>query len=268
MDINIRQIQLECLKILDIVHDICNSNNIQYSLCGGSVVGAHLYKGCLPWDDDIDIMMTRENYNHFISIAPSLLPKGFVMKNYQTGNYLLKGITKIINENTTYIEENGAISGIFLDITCYDKVPTNFLRYIDMFLVRRLWTAERGRVEGKGIKMRIRNLFYDIFLRDRRRFYMFCQKVVELLSSASHYNYSEIFGAWAQDIPFRPSIFENYSDIEFEDKRYMVVRDYIEYLQTRYNRTDFREPKEKQVPPHIVYVNFDLPYKEYIKKHQ
>ena len=65
MNSKIREIQLECLKILDITHRICVENAIQYSLCGGSVVGAHLYKGCLPWDDDIDIMMTRENYNRF-----------------------------------------------------------------------------------------------------------------------------------------------------------------------------------------------------------
>jgi hypothetical protein len=45
----------------------------------------------------------------------------------------------------------------------------------------------------------------------------------------------------------------------------MIVRDYIDYLQTRYNRTYFYEPKEKQLPPHYKYLNIDLPYKEYMR---
>jgi len=40
----------------------------------------------------------------------------------------------------------------------------------------------------------------------------------------------------------------------------------VEYLQVRYNRTDFREPKEKQVAPHIEFVDFSLPYKEYLRQ--
>ena len=65
----LRQLQLKCLEMLDVVDRICKEHNIKYSLCGGSVVGAHLYNGVLPWDDDIDLMMTRENYNQFLSIA-------------------------------------------------------------------------------------------------------------------------------------------------------------------------------------------------------
>ena len=53
--------------------------------------------------------------------------------------------------------------------------------------------------------------------------------------------------------------------IEFEGKEYMIVRDYIEYLTTRYNRTDFREPKEKQIAPHIEFFDLSLPYKKYLQ---
>lgn len=267
MEQQIRQIQLKCLEILDIVDAICKDNGICYSLCGGSVVGAHLYKGCLPWDDDIDIMMTRENYNRFITIAPSLLPQNFSMLNYQSGNYFEKGITKIVNDHTTYIESNGLVLGIFLDITVYDKVPTGVLRNIDMFLLKRSLTVMRGKIPGHSLINVLRNILLDTLLSDKRKYFMFFQKVVEFLGRTSSYTYSELFGAWAQEIPYRPSVFENYSTIEFEGRQYMIVRDYIEYLQTRYNRTDFREPKEKQIAPHIKYVDFNLPYKEYLKSH-
>lgn len=266
MDAIIRQIQLKCIEILDIVDKICKDNDIQYSLCGGSVVGAYLYKGCLPWDDDIDLMMTRENYNRFVELAPKLLPQGYAVCNYRIGNYTEKGITKIVNENTTYVENNGLTLGIFLDITVYDKVPTNWLRHIDMFLVRRSFTMMRGKIEGNSIKNRIRNFVLDAILFDKRKYFIFFQKVAECLGRTKSYTYSELFGAWAQTLSFRPSVFENYTTIEFEGKQYMIVRDYIEYLQVRYNRTDFREPKEKQVAPHIAFVDFNLPYKEFLSQ--
>lgn len=79
MESELRQLQLKCLEILDIVVKICTEHNIKYSLCGGSVVGAHLYKGFLPWDDDIDIMMTRENYNQFLVIAEKCLPEPYTI---------------------------------------------------------------------------------------------------------------------------------------------------------------------------------------------
>ena len=60
-------------------------------------------------------------------------------------------------------------------------------------------------------------------------------------------------------------IFENYAEIDFEGKKYMIVRDYVKYLETRYDRTDFREPKEKQVAPHYKYVDLSMPYKKYIE---
>ena len=85
MESELRQLQLKCLEILDIVVKICTEHDIKYSLCGGSVVGAHLYKGFLPWDDDIDIMMTRDNYNHFITIAENSLPDNYIIINYQNG---------------------------------------------------------------------------------------------------------------------------------------------------------------------------------------
>ena len=96
----------------------------------------------------------------------------------------------------------------------------------------------------------------------------FAQRIIELIAKySSRYTYRELFGCFyhINMIPYNPSIFEHYSSIEFEGRTVMIVRDYIEYLQTRYNRTDFREPEEMQVPTHYKYVNFDLPYKEYLR---
>lgn len=268
----IRQLQLKCLEILDIVIKICQEHHINYSLCGGSVVGAHLYKGFLPWDDDIDLMMTRDNYNRFIEIAEDHLPKGFAICNYQNGKDTF-GInyTKIINENTTFVQKNGKVTGIFLDITVYDKVPENMLKYVDLFLYKRAMTINTGRLPGSGFKNTIRNIMLCTLLSNRIKYLKFFQKTVELISkSSNHYTYRELFGAfyYINMFSYKSTIFENYINIVFEGRTVKIVRDYIEYLQIRFNRTVFYEPKDKQVPSHLAYVDFEMPYKEYILKNR
>lgn len=272
MDSELRQLQLKCLEIFDIVNRICEKHDILYSLCGGTVVGAHLYKAFLPWDDDIDIMMTRKNFNKFLKVAPQELPEGYSIVNYQNSDESTIWkicFTKIINDKTTIIQENGDIMGVFLDVDIYDKVPEGPLKYIDMFLCDRILTINKGVVEGNGLKNKLRNVFLKIVFPNRRKYLMFFQKVAEWLGQVpGRYTYRELFGAYHgyNKLPYEARIFENYTTIEFEGRRAMIVCDYIDYLQTRYNRTDFHEPKEKQIAPHYIYVNFNKPYKEFMRE--
>ena len=64
-DSEVRQIQIEILKQLD---KVCKENNIQYFLSGGTMLGAIRHKGFIPWDDDIDVMMTLKNYKLFLKV--------------------------------------------------------------------------------------------------------------------------------------------------------------------------------------------------------
>ena len=91
MEPELRQLQLKCLEILDIIIGICDKYQVKYSLCGGSVVGAHLYKGFLPWDDDIDIMMTRDNYNKFLEVAQTFFQKVILLSIIKIVIFLLNG---------------------------------------------------------------------------------------------------------------------------------------------------------------------------------
>ncbi len=272
MESELRQLQLKCLEILDIVTGICQKYNIKYSLNGGSVVGAHLYNGFLPWDDDIDLMMTRENYNKFLQVAEEELPKGFSIVNYQNSDLsttLSFCWTKVFNDNTTLVQTNGKIMGIFLDLAVFDKVPEGILKHVDIFLYKRAMMVNQGKLPGKSLKNRIRSFLLSTIFSNRRKYLMFTQKMIEFIAKlSSHYTYRELFSVfyYVNMIPYRSSVFENYTSIVFEGRTVMIVRDYIEYLQTRYNRTDFHEPKEKQVPSHYAYIDFNLPYKEYIKR--
>ena len=264
MDNVVRQIQLKCLELLDAVDAICRKHDISYSLCGGSVVGAHLYNGCLPWDDDIDLMMTRENYNRFLKVAKDELPEGFSVHNFNSEGEYWSLFTKIVNDNTTIVQNDGTVSGVFLDITVYDRIPKSWRSKEDILLWKISQVVMIGRVETKRLKDMVRNAALRLLFYNKRGYFRFFQRRVEKNAKLRPYHYSELFGAYCNTKPYHPSIFENYTTILFEGKHYMIVRDYIDYLQTRYERTDFYEPVEKQIAPHYKFVDFCLPYKQYV----
>ena len=77
------QEQSELLKLLDLFSSICEQNNLQYYLAGGTLLGAIQHQGFIPWDDDIDIMMPIEDYKKFIQFAPEF-PEGIVIQSDHT----------------------------------------------------------------------------------------------------------------------------------------------------------------------------------------
>ena len=64
--ITVRDLQLEVLSIMDEIHRVCEKNDIKYALIAGSALGIVNNKGFIPWDDDIDICLKREDYPRFI----------------------------------------------------------------------------------------------------------------------------------------------------------------------------------------------------------
>ncbi|HHV6931633.1 TPA: LicD family protein, partial [Haemophilus influenzae] len=65
--LTLREQQLVCLDILDYFHALCEKHQIRYSLGGGTLIGAIRHKGFIPWDDDIDVYMHRDEYQKFIN---------------------------------------------------------------------------------------------------------------------------------------------------------------------------------------------------------
>lgn len=65
--LSLKDIQSQSLEVLQAIHDYCISNGIKYSLAYGTLIGAIRHKGFIPWDDDIDIIMPRPDYERFVS---------------------------------------------------------------------------------------------------------------------------------------------------------------------------------------------------------
>jgi len=105
MSNNIRALQLVELDILNEIVAICDANNLKYFIIGGTFLGAIRHRGFIPWDDDIDIAMPRNDYERFLNIADSKLSKHIKIENFITNPEYQYYITRVQNTNTKVIEK-------------------------------------------------------------------------------------------------------------------------------------------------------------------
>ena len=76
----LRHLQLVILDIIKDIDIVCKNNGIEYYLLGGSAIGAIRHKGFIPWDDDLDICMIREDYERFVKIAVNEFPEDMMLQ--------------------------------------------------------------------------------------------------------------------------------------------------------------------------------------------
>lgn len=125
----IQKIQLAALTEVD---RICRKHGIRYFLGGGTLLGAIRHKGFIPWDDDSDIMMLREDYDKFCEIAPKELPAFLSFHSNKTDKNNFYEFAKLRVDNTVFATElaksHSSINiGIALDIFCHDKTANSAL---------------------------------------------------------------------------------------------------------------------------------------------
>lgn len=106
--------------------DFCEHNHIKYYMGYGSLLGVIRHKGLIPWDDDIDVFMLREEYDRLISVKDSLIGSGFEILSPDRDEYYLPH-SKFCDSNTTILElkEHRCVLGVFIDIFPLDYVSGN-----------------------------------------------------------------------------------------------------------------------------------------------
>lgn len=127
---DIKIIQDKILSILKEFISICKDNNLTYYALGGTLLGAVRHKGFIPWDDDIDIGMPREDYEKFKKIASNALPENYKFLSEDTSNY--KKSFSVIRDDSTKIIMNYSNEeqeeSLWIDIFPLDGMPTNPLK--------------------------------------------------------------------------------------------------------------------------------------------
>lgn len=140
-DTNIRRCQLVMLRTLKIFDYLCNKHQIEYFLIGGSLLGAVRHKGFIPWDDDLDVGMTRENYEAFIKKAVPELPYHIFFQTKETDpeypacDYV---DAKLRDKYSRYTKNKFKYhDGLQLDIFVYDRafLKPNFFIILQNFIL-------------------------------------------------------------------------------------------------------------------------------------
>lgn len=124
----LRTEQLRMLDILKCIDKICCKNGIRYWLSSGTLLGAVRHGGFIPWDDDLDIEMLKEDYDRLLSIIEMELPSCYVIQSHKTDKNYISNFIKIRDLKSLIVEKQ-AISkkykykGVFIDVFPLESSP-------------------------------------------------------------------------------------------------------------------------------------------------
>lgn len=250
-----KDIEIEILKNLD---SFCKRNNIRYSLGEGTLIGAVRHKGFIPWDDDIDVIMLRDDFERFKAIYSD---DRFVLVYTHDGGLfpffymrLADTKTKVDFPNIDpYFED-----GVWIDILPIDNIPDSDkdLREKEKKLAR-LFRVYRAKTR-KGWNRRtsfLKNLIYIFikvitfpistkWLRKRIEDVMKSDNNNQTTSKSFLTNY------YHRPYRFPSEVFEGDVELEFEGENYPVISGYDEYLRCEYGDYMQLPPVEKRISHH------------------
>ena len=229
-----KEIKLVLLDLLRKFDDICRRNNLKYSLCGGTLLGAIRHKGFIPWDDDVDVFMLRDQYEKFCSIF-NKEKKG---KNIELLNYFKKGyyatFAKIVDTRTVSMENKRVEKlGVWIDLHIIEKMPSKELNYYKNVIddVKKIrYFGSTNYLNSNNIhnfKAKVARLFKKRIVRNR------IEKFVHSNSGESEisFSFADKVAFWC-DLPNLD--FENLQDFMFEGLKVMCIKKYDVYLTGKY----------------------------------
>ncbi|MBR1422039.1 MAG: LicD family protein [Ruminococcus sp.] len=240
----------ECLDEFD---RICRENDIRYFLGGGSLLGAARYNDIIPWDDDMDVMMTRDDYEKFLSAVNKSIDRDkFFFQSSETDPKYHSIFTKIRLNGTKYVTEFSKDhyhlhEGIFIDIFVHDKTSDiKLLRKLHVFLtlfarsmVFNKWADKPMHFYGKF--PRICSLVTKLIRRtDMKTLERIQHRVVTMFDGRdTHYLYDGT-GEHLRHGGFPASWLADVKYLKFGSKKYPVPAEFDKYL--RYSYGDYKKP--------------------------
>lgn len=263
----LKEIQLDILKEYI---KICSKYNLRYYFMGGSCLGAVRHKGFIPWDDDIDVGMPRPDYEKFMRVAQSELPKHYFLQNEKTDPDYPSCFAKIRNSNTTFIESSVAHlnmnHGVYFDIFPIDGWCTKPLfklrKKIYTICVQKIYKVSSKRRFLSNLVIKLISLIIPDYRKAR-------DKLNKLVSNCKYDEYEMVanyFGAWGERETFlREKCFCDGSIGEFEGINVVLPKDPDYYCTRLYGDYMQLPPVEKRITHHYCdVIDLDNSYTKYI----
>ena len=262
------------IEMLQIFKNICDKHNLTWFCVCGTALGAVKYGGYIPWDDDLDVALPREDYEKFLSVAPSYLPQNIFLQNYKTDKHFPHPFSKLRNSDTTFIEYGDAHldmnHGIYIDVFPLDGYPEDKseikkLRQKKKILQWLFFCALNN--DGK-FKIKVRNRVLRA-LGFHKRTHRSLARFEKIISQYKTEN-SEIWcnhGNWQGELEYAAR--EQYGKgaaATFEGVDVIIPEDYDAYLTQKYGDWRSDPPIEKQKTHHgVKKMDANVPYTEYLK---
>ena len=263
-ELTLREIQKESLDILQDVHTFCKGHGIKYSLAYGSLIGAIRHKGFIPWDDDIDIFMPRNDYERFCKEYSS--SRYVLLSESDPSSYI--NFSRVYDNKKTFVETQLPFAkdysgGLWIDVFPMDGADDNYDSYLEkMKRLRRPWILQLRYRNASGP---FRNLFLAPTLKD-----FFILLTIKLFSPIQKriLEINQYLKKEAQAIPYGTTNRwtdycvinvgdNNYHLIEefdkvvewpFEDRFFYVLQGYDQVLRRRYGDYMKLPPEKDRVP--------------------
>ena len=260
----LHQIEREMLKVLI---KVCSENGLRYFLLGGSCLGAVRHGGFIPWDDDIDVGLPREDYDKLMGLSDQF-PSYYFLQNMDSDPEYMLCFAKLRDSRTTYIEKsirNWKINhGVYIDIFPLDHYTDRggfFFRCRDRVLKSRVaaeFTVER-KWSAKFLLNLTKVLCPDAHVAaSKRDRWIRSARKGEMVA-----NYG---GAWGHKETMPRAWFGEGKEILFEGLNVRIPENSDAYLTQLYGDYMTPPPPEKRVGHHYAnIVDLDKPYTEYIK---
>ncbi len=244
-EIGIEELRGLQLEILDYVDGFCRLHCINYTLSGGTLLGAVRHGGYIPWDDDIDIQMTRKDYKSFITSWTEENNHPFDLMSLDTRSDYLFPFSKVCDRNSVLYVGGVPTTGVFIDIFPVDDVSGPFDFFIRHGIVKFMYRLIDHYHRHDWI-----NIFSNVL--SERKIVSFIDKLSQMRVKAKCEFIFEMTSGLLCKHPIAAEVFQNYSPISFENKSYMAVSDYDSYLTSTFGDYMTPPPPGKRISHHIA----------------
>lgn len=269
------ELQERLVRVMAALDQFLRSHSIPYYMLGGTMLGAVRHKGFIPWDDDIDIGIPREDYERFLKLAPSELAAPYIVRHVSLESNVPYAFAHIEDRTTTCIEnrrdKDRYAGGVYIEIFPLDGCPDA------------LW---RQKLEYAGIRL-YKKLLYGLIMdydEKHRVFYKAavirlirrCVTIDQITRGLDRYIASfgldnsrcicNKLGHWGirENIPVK--VFGTPKEYEFEGHRFLGVGNPEYYLTSLYG-ADYMIPpsaaEQEQGKHPVSFLDLSLPYEEY-----
>lgn len=251
----LRKLQLTEFEMLVEFDRICRKHNINYSLDAGTLLGAVRHKGFIPWDNDVDVMMTREEYERFFEKCQTELDTdSFFLQEFRTDHGYRWGYSKLRRNGTLFLREGqedlNCHHGVFVDIFIIDNVPDGYfsrrVHHVFCYIIRKgLYSV----VGCKSAENMVKRFIYKLASFIPISFWKNALKKAQKAAKGKRTQLiSRLTFPYGNQIKYGLSsdYYDEYTELEFEGKQFMVVKEYDRYLRELYGDYMILPPVEQR----------------------